>query len=808
MPETNGSSPKNGIPESNRQDEEESERGGVSHSAQHRDAGNHKIATEDEFERGGVSHSVQLTDAGNHKIATEDESERGGVSHSVQYMDAGNHKIATRPWPGPFDLTAARKSVSTKEQKTIFSVLTVLNTSIPPDYRRTPGEVHRILETGILENPDVSVSVRARLISIHSKALISAIGSVVSYYPSVALGGEVIEMKDPCPLIGHNLQDLENYQRTYSESRDVSSQQPLAATHGGFPRRCTSVEARHLGLLLDFVKNSIYQEDIKNETARYAQNMCTFKMLWLLFKPGRTVYVQSDGKLRGYVVQAALIDESRHFHVGNQQSYRVKLWNLQFDGRFVGRAAKVVVIPPFSGERAVTSLRVFPCEFMDKADGGKTKSWVEQDGKKWYDLLCGRQVHYSGELAGPAKRLYEGRVYVDPASYYSQNPKEAPKICDLDDMGEGLPNCACEECHGRRPHPPTNFPWSRYDLIDPMLEKDLTMESSKHGPKHRYLICDSTLYGFALKSRTWEQLHVDKCHLPKNNAGAIDTLVMPPERKEMIKALVQKFTGSQPTKTWGADFIESKGEGQIFLLHGSPGVGKTYTAECIAEYTNRPLLSLTCGDIGTNEVKVEEELSKWFRLAEKWGAVMLLDEADTYLEARSSDNLQRNCLVSVFLRCVEYYRGILFLTTNRVGHFDDAFISRIHVIIKYDRLSPRDCKIIWEQFFDKLRDERSDFLIARSAKDFVLRDETISAMGWNGREIRNAFQTAVALAEYRFSQKANKSAHDGPTLDERDFEQVCNMTKQFKQYLTNIHGIDEEGRAFMTKVRAGYNDVN
>ena len=56
---------------------------------------------------------------------------------------------------------------------------------------------------------------------------------------------------------------------------------------------------------------------------------------------------------------------------------------------------------------------------------------------------------------------------------------------------------------------------------------------------------------------------------------------MPSERKDMIKALIQKFSGAEgeeTTRSWGADFIENKGEGQIFLLHGSPGVGKTYVS--------------------------------------------------------------------------------------------------------------------------------------------------------------------------------------------------------------------------------------
>ncbi|KAK0659202.1 hypothetical protein QBC41DRAFT_262521, partial [Cercophora samala] len=147
---------------------------------------------------------------------------------------------------------------------------------------------------------------------------------------------------------------------------------------------------------------------------------------------------------------------------------------------------------------------------------------------------------------------------------------------------------------------------------------------------------------------------------------------------------------------------------------------------------------------------------------------------------------------AVFLRCIEYYRGILFLTTNRVGHFDYAFISRIHIIIKYDPLSEDNRRQIWTQFFDKLTDEREDFIITGRAKKYILEDDIVKRLEWNGCEIRNAFQTAVALAEFRFLQKTDKGKHEGPTLDQKDFEQVCDMTRQFKEYLHDLHGLDEE----------------
>lgn len=68
----------------------------------------------------------------------------------------------------------------------------------------------------------------------------------------------------------------------------------------------------------------------------------------------------------------------------------------------------------------------------------------------------------------------------------------------------------------------------------------------------------------------------------------------------------------------------------------------------MAELTNLPLFPITCGDIGTNAAEVEEKLKGHFELAQLWNAVLLLDEADVFLQAREIDSssLQRNSLVS------------------------------------------------------------------------------------------------------------------------------------------------------------------
>ncbi|RGP61609.1 p-loop containing nucleoside triphosphate hydrolase [Fusarium sporotrichioides] len=757
------------------------------------------------------------------------------ILHAVEYRDNGNNTIGSEPWEGEFDLDSLGLADSSA-----FEIVTVLLTSIQANNHRQDWEAERLIESEILKKPNIRAKVVSKRLTVHSAPLLQILRRYVFYYPSATVDSTAMWLEEPFALVAHHYREIQAH---FDANKAKIVQGADTDTEIDNIKKDEDEEVtglRHLGWLLAFFKKAVL-DDMINEQDRHADDMCTFRMLWLLYKPGMTVYHESDGHLGAYVLQSVDTDPGILSIVPpmRPKSYTIKVWSLDFDGKYVGRVGKTITIAPFEGVRPIRSLQLVPSDIIDRDDNGKWREKLEDNGKKWYQLLPGGQVHYSGPVLGETKRQLDGRVYIDHASYTTylneRPPEELPINRDYDsdsssssydnrsrirrrlpprvgprlgyvrDMGgKGLSKCQCEGCRGLRPHPPPGFPWIDYDILDPTIDKDLTIPDAEEGPRHRYLLCGRLLRGFDLKTRTWVQLDVTYCNPPRPNIRAIDTLVMPSERKDMIKALIQKFTSNDLDKTrqqaWRADYIENKGDGRIFLLHGSPGVGKTYTAECIAEYTERPLLSLTCGDIGTNEVKMEAQLSKWFQLAEKWGAVMLIDEADVYLERRQVTDLKRNSLVAVFLRCIEYYRGILFLTTNRVGQFDDAFISRIHVIIHYEKLNPEGQKKVWMQFFDKLDYDREDFKVTRRAKDYILEDGAISEMEWNGREIRNAFQTAVALADYRFQQ--GSASQKQPTLDQRDFEQVCEMMKQFKSYLVNVHNMDEGQRAFNAGSRA------
>jgi len=144
---------------------------------------------------------------------------------------------------------------------------------------------------------------------------------------------------------------------------------------------------------------------------------------------------------------------------------------------------------------------------------------------------------------------------------------------------------------------------------------------------------------------------------------------------------------------------------------------------------------------------------------------------------------------------MEYFRGLLFLTTNRIGHIDDAFLSRVHVVIEYKKLDDKTRAKIWEGFFEKLKHEKKgEITVHAQAKKYVLESEEVEALKWNGREIRNALQTALALADYEASQEMN--GDEGPVVVVSEhFRRVVEMSRAFYRYMDSIDMTSESKRA-------------
>lgn len=212
---------------------------------------------------------------------------------------------------------------------------------------------------------------------------------------------------------------------------------------------------------------------------------------------------------------------------------------------------------------------------------------------------------------------------------------------------------------------------------------------------------------------------------------AFSKVVMPESRKRLVRALATYHN----TEGANIDIIAGKGGGNIFLLDGAPGTGKTLTAEATAEELEHVLFKVSLGELGSSVEKLESALDKILSLAERWNAVLLIDEADVFLEKRTSENLARNAVVAVFLRKLEYFEGLLFLTTNRGDNLDEAFLSRVTLGLHFRKPDEDGQTAIWNG------------LLKNAGIKLVASDiASLVKFGVNGREIKNAINTARALA--------------------------------------------------------------
>ncbi|CAH6419836.1 AAA family ATPase [uncultured virus] len=197
-------------------------------------------------------------------------------------------------------------------------------------------------------------------------------------------------------------------------------------------------------------------------------------------------------------------------------------------------------------------------------------------------------------------------------------------------------------------------------------------------------------------------------------------------------------------KSKQVDVIKGKGNGLLFVLSGPPGVGKTMTAEALAEKNHVPLMIISFGGLGTTPDNVEQALKLIMQLAEYWNAVLLFDEADVFLESRNnSSDVARNAIVGVFLQALEYHKGVIFLTTNRETSLDAAIISRAILKIKYHPLNQDQTLAVWTNMLSRVTENPRNLMYGMTSDPATITSITSIT---NGRDIRNVIRMALIYA--------------------------------------------------------------
>ncbi len=134
--------------------------------------------------------------------------------------------------------------------------------------------------------------------------------------------------------------------------------------------------------------------------------------------------------------------------------------------------------------------------------------------------------------------------------------------------------------------------------------------------------------------------------------------------------------------------LKRRGHGTL-CFHGMPGTGKTALAEHIASALQRPLLVRQTSDIASKYVgETEQNMARMFEEASSEGAVLLLDEADSFL--RSRQRAERNyeiTEVNEMLQGMERFAGVFICTTNLFDELDEAALRRFTFKIRFNALT-------------------------------------------------------------------------------------------------------------------------
>ncbi|KAH8896287.1 P-loop containing nucleoside triphosphate hydrolase protein [Thozetella sp. PMI_491] len=499
----------------------------------------------------------------------------------------------------------------------------------------------------------------------------------------------------------------------------------------------------------------------------------SFENLWLILNPGSLMISNEVGPTRvSKLTQAIFVPATKV----EPARYELNLAHVEWNGKYCGISVTCSRIVDYNDAISVIKLPVYPVEFAEHWK--ETEQRLIARGRK-YELLRGYHIKacegkkYTLELDPMRGCLKEvehpvsGRVIVDAHAYYKVQSKVAPALISLKISRQGLSGIyqpkPGKKSTKKAPNPyPRPGHWrsgpldddddsasfsdttSSVDAKTEDRDSAHTDSSDRDGERKEDLssltdlecvIASPRVKGFDLSNKEWCEFNVEEIKDVVWDPSPYDNLVLPEGERDLVFAFANRPGLS---KQGFDDFVAHKGEGIIILLCGPPGVGKTLTAEAVAESSRRPLYIVSASDLGTEAGRVEKGLLNALECCQLWEAVLLIDEADVFLEARDSTNLVRNEVVSIFLRRLEYYRGMMFLTTNRSTAIDSAFKSRIDLIIPYFNLDEPARRKVWVNFIRKL----SPGAAALGEDDF----DELAKTPLNGREIKNSIKTALVLS--------------------------------------------------------------
>ncbi|KAI1461859.1 P-loop containing nucleoside triphosphate hydrolase protein [Annulohypoxylon moriforme] len=554
-------------------------------------------------------------------------------------------------------------------------------------------------------------------LQVNSPYILGAFREVVKSYLSVPSDfATSIELHSPFEMLVHYWNELHEYQQSQTD--------PVAQ--------------EHLDLLLKFMDHEIWP-NLERAHSMIQKQQISYDNAWIIFRPGDTMYTEMNGHSWLLVCQKTAYEENME----SGPYLEVHCTYTEHNGMFKGQATHVVNMNqrtkfPAGNPVPITDLDIYPRKFVK--EGTSLENRIRNRGERFLALWDNSTVAYDGAaewLKEPPFDFYDpsrtkfrgvwlpytesGRVVLDRKTFGEEQPLGNARVKRID--------TDCEPLH-----------------------------------------CPPYTHGYSLGRKQWCRFFVDNISEVKWSSKAWDSLILPDKEKHLLRALISSHAYSRKPR----DSMKQKGKGLVVLLHGTPGSGKTLTAETAAEGTRKALVSTSVGELSkggsfiSGSASFEKELKKILQYATIWQAVVLLDEADVFLEARKDiGSTERNSLVAVFLKELEYFGGIVFLTTNRVNSFDIAMKSRIHLSLSYTPPETETRQRIWLHCLKSVPTDDTDIELDKAVGILV-------EVKLNGREIANTVNTARTLARF-----------DGVPLRLTHLQTVLEVRRGFDEGLIN-----------------------
>ena len=363
-----------------------------------------------------------------------------------------------------------------------------------------------------------------------------------------------------------------------------------------------------------------------------------------------------------------------------ERTTRVCCYYIDFDGESYGPVTHQFVIQEYQGEKDIASLPIYPPHLMAPEEYDRFMKDTRENGMNFTEFVKAKHLYHHGWTL---TRTPLGAALGGNTKYPEHIDSEV--IVDFDEAFHSLPSWRPEfQAPSLVAAAPARWRWDDDNCVgsipitvwssDPFRPMYHLSDDITHMRRNAYLLNDKflrsirnheggTLVGkdlqllprrlvvFALQERKFVNVCVTSLRRIVPQIGIFDKLSIDPRNKSMVRALVQEHfrkkanrDGGKPTPS--QDLVRGKGSGLVLMLHGVPGVGKTATAEAMAQEHRKPLFAITCGDLGFEPAAVETNLRRIFRLADRWDCILLLDEAEIFFTKRSPSDLQRNALVS------------------------------------------------------------------------------------------------------------------------------------------------------------------